>query len=908
MMQGKEADRLRQAYSGDAATRWLHWGPYLSERQWGTVREDYSAGGNAWDYFSHDQARSRAYRWGEDGLAGLSDGQQLLCFALAMWNGKDPIIKERLFGLTNNEGNHGEDVKEYYYYLDNTPTHSYMKWLYKYPQAAYPYADLVQENARRRFSDPHAMEYELIDTGVFGGNRYFDVQVEYAKLSPSDITIKIRATNHGPDSALLHLLPTLWFRNTWSWYLNPPRPKLTGKASQGPAGIATIQATPASGTTGPEPMTLYCLGSDELYFVENETNNRRLWNSPGPDFPKDGINDHLLSGASTVNPALTGTKGSAVYHLSIGSQQTAEIRLRLTADGALTDPFGADFDSVFQARIAEANEFYADIGPAGLSDDRKAIQRQAYAGMLWSKQFYHYIVLDWLAGDPAGPPPPETRTRNAGWTHVYSAGILSMPDVWEYPWFAAWDLCFQAVVFARLDLQFAKNQLLILAREWYMSPAGQAPAYEWAFSDVNPPLQAWAALRIFAIEKEITGGPGDTDFLSDIFKYGLLYYTWWTNRKDSDQNNIFQGGFLGLDNISIIDRSNLDSLKQQLGTDVDLYQSDGTSWAGLLTLNLMEIAAILSGTNAPTAAVAGPGRPEYIRLADKFFQQFVFIAEAINGVEVMTGVHLWDETDGFYYDMLRVFPNRYYSVKLRSLVGIITLLPVALMDVAAVHNLPGVAMLHDRMEWFEAHHPALLSHADFKTIDGKEMRLLSFVGRDQLKRILTRVFNETEFLSPHGIRGISREYLSNPYQLHLNGATLTEQYEPAESSNGLFGGNSNWRGPVWFPINFLLIEALRSYHHFWGDDFKIDYPAGSGNQLTLNQIADDLARRMVSIFERGADGKRPVFGGNQTFQLDPNWKDLLFFYEYFHGDNGAGIGASHQTGWTGLVAELLRIQ
>jgi hypothetical protein len=894
MSQGKEADRLSQAYSDTAPVKWLHWGPYLSERQWGTVREDYSEFGNAWDYFSHDQARSRAYRWGEDGLAGLCDDQQMLCFALAMWNTKDLILKERLFGLTNDQGNHGEDVKEYYYYLDNTPTHSYMKWLYKYPQAAFPYADLVQENGRRKATDPHAFEYELIDTGVFGDSRYFDVQAEYAKAGPSDIAIRIQVTNRGPDTAPLHLLPTLWFRNTWSWAPGRPRPGLTGQSSQGPLGIARIQATSAAGTSGPEPMTLYCLGSDELYFVDNETNTQRLWNSnSGPPFPKDGITDHLISGKASVNPAFKGTKASAAYHLSIGPQRTVEIRLRFSSDAGLADPFGVDFDATFQTRIAEADEFYADIGPASLSDDRKTIQRQVYAGMLWTKQFYHYVVQDWLDGDPAGPPPPASRKtgRNSKWTHVFAGGVLSMPDAWEYPWFAAWDLCFQSVVLARLDLQFAKNQLLILAREWYMSPAGQVPAYEWAFSDVNPPLHAWAALEIYEIEKKLKGA-GDATFLEDIFHYCLMYYTWWANQKDPDNIDIFSGGFLGLDNISIIDRSNLPP-------NMSLYQSDGTSWMGLLSLNLMEIATALSRL----------GRPEYSRLANKFFQQFVFIADALGSIEDRSGgtVKLWDDADGFFYDVIHdKDTNRYYSLKLRSLVGILTIVPVAVEDVELITSLKGVALQQERVQWFSDQHPDVIGNTTTKTINGKLMRLLSLVSKEQLRRILVRVFDESEFLSPHGIRGISRVYLDSPYRLDVANMTLAEQYSPAESPNQSFGGNSNWRGPVWFPINFLVIDALRTYHYFYGDDFKIDYPTHSGVQMTLGQIADDLSRRMVGIFERGADGNRPVFGGNPLFQKDPNWKDLLFFYEYFHGDNAAGIGASHQTGWTGLVAELLR--
>jgi len=902
MMQGKEADRLRQSYAATDPVLWRRWGPYLSERQWGTVREDYSVGGNAWDFFPHDHARSRAYRWGEDGLAGFSDADQRLCFALALWNGQDPILKERLFGLTNDEGNHGEDVKEYYYYLDNTPTHSYMKWLYRYPQAAFPYASLVEENRRRKQTDPRASEFELIDTGVFGDNRYFDAQVEYAKASPTDILIKIRVTNQGPDAAPLSLLPTLWCRNTWSWFIDAPRPKLLGRPSRGAAGIATVSYTPAAGAAGLYPMMLYCLGSNELLFVENESNTARLWNSAGgPAFPKDGINDFIIAGKNSVNPEPSGTKASAVYRFSIGSLETVEVRLRLTSDLALAEPFGADFDATFQARIRDADEFYAALGPDGLTDDRRAIQRQAYAGMLWSKQFYYYIVTDWLEGDPAGPPPPAGRNRNADWTHFYAANVMSMPDKWEYPWFASWDLCFQSVVFARLDVQFAKNQLLLLAREWYMSPGHAVPAYEWAFGDVNPPLHAWAALRIFQIEKEVTGGDGDYGFIADIFRYCLMYYTWWINRKDSDHKNLFQGGFLGLDNISVIDRSNLASFEAQLGRKVDLYQSDSTSWMGMFSLNMMEIANILWEK----------GRVEYGSFACKFFQHFVFIADAINSVEHRSvgQVRLWDETDGFYYDAVRVCDKKdqYVSIKLRSLVGVIVLFPVATVDMILFERVANANDVLTHLQWFEKQHPDLLEQSVTSTDKGKTRRLLiSFVQPDRLRRILATLFDENEFLSPHGIRGISRAYLDHPYRLSVENATLNEWYEPAESSSGLFGGNSNWRGPVWFPINFLLIESLRRYHEFLGDKFKVEYPTHSGRQHTLSEIADDLSRRMVAIFERREDGTRPVFGGNATFQRDPHWRDKLLFYEYFHGDNGAGIGASHQTGWTGLVAELLR--
>jgi hypothetical protein len=903
MIAGAEADRLRAAYPRENnATPWMLWGPYLSERQWGTVREDYSADGDAWGSFSHDQARSRAYRWGEDGLAGLCDDEQRLCFSLALWNGRDPILKERLFGLTNGEGNHGEDVKEYYYFLDNTPTHSHQTWLYKYPHAPYPYGELVAENGRRKQTDSRAPEFELIDTGVFDQNRYFDVRVDYAKASPRDILVKVRVDNRGPDAATIHVLPTLLFRNTWSWLAEPDRaaqtPSITGTAPAVPGAVATMLASPAAAQAATSvPMTLYCAGPDELLFVDNETNAARLWGSPeGPRYPKDGINDYVVGGSDTVNPALTGTKAAAHHRLDIPGGGSAEIRLRLTADADLADPFGTDFDATFAARLSEADAFYAALAPSTLTDEERAIQRQAYAGMLWSKQWYHYVVKDWLDGDPAGPVPPQGRSRNAQWRHFYAADILTMPDTWEYPWFASWDLCFQSVVFARLDVEFAKNQLRHLAREWFMSPDGAVPAYEWNFGDANPPLHAWAAMRILKIEQEVHGDDGDAEFLADIFRYCLMYFTWWTNRKDGSDNNLFQGGFLGLDNISIIDRSHLADLESQIGRSVELYQSDGTSWMGMFSLHLMEMALQLEKL----------GQPEYARLAGTFFQHFVFIAEAMNSLEQRSDgqLRLWDEADGFYYDALLVrgAPDQYLKVGLRSLVGIIALFPVARLDLDGLTA--GDHELAKKIGWFERAHAELIDQATVSR-DGESVHLLSFVKPDRLKRILARVLDTSEFLGPHGIRGISRAYLDEPYALDVDGARLTVGYEPAESSIGLFGGNSNWRGPVWFPINFLLIETLQRYHGYLGDDFTVEFPTGSGQQHTLADVARELGQRLTSTFVRGADGRRPVFGGSELFQEDPHWRDHLLFYEYFHGDNGAGIGASHQTGWTGLVAELL---
>jgi len=892
-----EEKRIQEAHASSGNEHWLRWGPYLSERQWGTVREDYSPGGNAWSYFPHDHARSRAYRWGEDGLAGLSDEEQQLCFSIALWNGKDPILKERLFGLTNDEGNHGEDVKEYYFYLDSTPTHSYMKWLYKYPQAEFPYAWLVAENAHRKQTNGAAPEFELQDTGVFDGGRYFDVTVEYAKGGTDDILMRISVSNRGPEAAALHLLPTLWFRNTWSWFDNAEKPRMEGSLKDAKAGCASILATPVSSRHGYglQAMKLYCEGAETLLFVENETNTARLWpGNGGPAFPKDGINDHVIHGADTVNPALAGTKASAVYALNIEAGATRQILLRLSSDTKLKTPFGKKFHTAFSARMAEADQFYAAITPPGTSADRQLILRQAYAGMLWSKQYYHYIVKDWLKGDPTQPVPPE-RSRNRAWTHFHAGHILSMPDAWEYPWFAAWDLCFQSVVFARIDIQFAKEQLLILAREFYMSPAGAIPAYEWAFDDANPPLHAWAALRILQTEKETTGKES-LDFAEEVFKYCLLYFTWWTNRKDPDGDDLFGGGFLGLDNIAVINRSNIEGLEGYLGRGLRLLQSDGTSWMGHFCINLMELAIKLS-----------PLGHEYSRLANKFMQHFVHIGERIDGFEhpVDGAVELWDEEDGFFYDVLKLDRDgggsEYMPVKLRSLVGVIPLFPVLHLELSKMEEGASEEFL-ERIDWYLTRHPDLFDKVWDKNGDN---HLLSFVDPDRLRRILSRIFDEAEFLSPHGLRSISRRYADEPFTLNVHGHVLSERYEPAESSHGDFGGNSNWRGPIWFPVNFLFIETLGRYHAYLGDEFTVEYPTRSGQMLTLAQIADDLAGRLVSIFEE-KDGVRPVFGGSGVFRDDAHWQDCILFYEYFHGDNGAGIGASHQTGWTGLVAELLQ--
>lgn len=892
-----ESKRISAGYAPDTQEKWLKWGTYLSERQWGTVREDYSAGGNAWDYFSHEQSRSRAYRWGEDGLAGFSDRRQKLCFSLALWNENDPILKERLFGLTNGEGNHGEDVKEYYYYTDNTPTHSYAKWQYKYPQGAFPYEDLVRTNGSRSKSEG---EYELIDTGIFNKNRYFDIQVEYAKNTPEDVLINITVKNQSKTPATAYLLPTLLFRNTWTWVENGTKPSLKGSFNKG--GVSTIDITPANESDDPcplSPMKLYCQGADELLFVDNETNDRKLWgNTTSPAHPKDGINDYIIHDASTVNPDLSGTKASALYRLTLAGGESKTITLRLSDNTSLADPF-ADFDNILAARISDADAFYAALPAQPESDDQKLIMRQAYAGMLWNKQFYYYIVKDWLKGDPTQPPPPEGRSRNKNWKHFYASDVLSMPDPWEYPWFASWDLCFHTVVLARIDVQFAKDQLITLAREWYMTPGGAIPAYEWAFDDVNPPLHAWAALQIYKTEKEAIGGDGDTAFLEDIFRYSLMYFTWWMNRKDTDQSDLFQGGFLGLDNISIIDRSNLDALEQQIGRAVEIYQSDGTSWMALFSLNMMEIGLVL----------AKAGHKEYGRFANKFFQNFVFIADSLNALEDKSDsqVKLWDDNDGFYYDALKVHgggrEDEYISIKLRSLVGLITLTPVLAVDIDAIEA-GTAAQLQEKMNWFYKQHPELVKHTITKHASDDSRQLISLVDPDRLRVILQRMLDESEFLSEYGIRSLSKSH-ETPYDLQVDSAHLTAKYEPAESSNGLFGGNSNWRGPIWFPINFILIDSLYRYYDFLGDDYKVEYPTHSNNYLNLKEVADKISERLIKIFERNGDGNRPVFGGVETFQKDPAWNNGIFFYEYFHGDNGAGIGASHQTGWTGLVAELM---
>jgi hypothetical protein len=871
------AEELRLEESRTRTAHWKRWGPYLSERAWGTVREDYSAYGAAWDYLPHDHARSRAYRWNEDGIAGISDRHQHICFALALWNGRVPILKERLFGLTGNEGNHGEDVKEYYFYLDSTPTHSYMKYLYKYPQAEFPYGRLVEENRSRGKLAP---EFELIDTGIFDDDRYFDVVIEYAKAGVEDILVRISATNRGPEPAELHLLPTIWFRNSWSWAGNgTARPHLKAHSD------STIELNePALGQRW-----LHCENASELLFTNNETNVQRLFNAPNlSPFVKDGINDYIVQGAAgAVNPAKVGTKAAANYALRIDPGQTVTIRLRLTNQASLPDAFGKQFDAVFDQRIREAGEFYDTVIPKDLSDDARSVMRQSFAGLLWSKQFYHYVVEQWLEGDPDTPKPPAERKRgrNHEWKHLYNADVISMPDKWEYPWYAAWDLAFHCVPLALVDSEFAKDQLLLMLREWYMHPNGQLPAYEWAYGDVNPPVHAWAAWRVYKIEKK-RRGVGDTLFLERVFQKLLLNFTWWVNRKDAEGMNIFQGGFLGLDNIGVFDRS------APLPTGGHIAQSDGTSWMAMYALNLLAIAMELAKND-----------PAYEDLASKFWEHFLHIARAMNnrGDEE---IRLWDEADGFFYDVLHLPQGKPVPMKVRSMVGLIPLFAVETLEPEVLDRLTGFKR---RMEWFiNNRHDLTGNVACMRTPGNSERRLLSIVNQEQLRSVLRFMLDENEFLSPYGIRAISRVHKDNPYVLQVNGTQHRVDYEPAESSTGLFGGNSNWRGPIWFPLNYLLIESLQKFHHYLGADFKVECPTGSGQMMTLWEVSAELSKRLSRIFLRDGDGRRPVFGGMAKFQTDPNWRDLILFHEYFHGDNGAGIGASHQTGWTGLVSKLLQ--
>ncbi|MCC6417023.1 MAG: glucosidase [Gemmataceae bacterium] len=866
-----EEDRLGQQ-------PWRRWGPYLSERQWGTVREDYSPDGDAWNYFPHAHARSRAYRWGEDGLAGISDEQQRLCLALALWNGKDPILKERLFGLTNGQGNHGEDVKELYYYLDATPTHAYLKLLYKYPQHEFPYARLIEENARRSRNEP---EFELLDTGIFDDNRYFDVFVEYAKAGPDDLLMRATAHNRGPDNAVLHVLPQLWFRNTWSWKRDVPRPRLAA------AGPATVEATHAELGR----YVLHADGAPELLCCDNDTNTLRLYGVKGAGHFKDAFHHAIVSGQrEAVNPTRTGTKAGFHYTLTVPAGGSVGVRLRLT-ESAASAPF-ADFDSILDQRQREADAFYADL-QAGIADaDSRAVQRQALAGLIWSRQFYYLNMREWRRGDPAQPPPPPGRNRNRDWQHLNNADVLTMPDKWEYPYYCAWDSAFQCVALARIDPEWAKRELVLLVREWYMHPNGQLPAYEWNFSDVNPPVHAWAAYRVFQIERKGRGDAGDLPFLERVFHKLLLNFTWWVNRKDEQDRNIFQGGFLGLDNIGVFDRS------APLPTGEFISQADGTSWMAMYCLNLMRIALELALHN-----------PVYEDIATKFFEHFLSIAEAMThmgggGDGDGVGVGLWDEADPFYYDQLNLPSGRLIELKVRSLVGLIPLFAVETLDQQALDRLPDFKL---RLEWFLNHRPDLAALVSSWEVPGcGERRLLSLLRGHRMKQLLKRMLDETEFLSDHGVRALSRQYRDHPYTCWVGGTAHTVRYQPAESDSGLFGGNSNWRGPVWCPVNFLLIESLQKFHYYYSDDFKVECPTGSGRHLTLLEVADELSRRVVRLFLRGADGRRPVFGRHEKLQTDPHFRDYLLFHEYFDGDNGRGAGAAHQTGWTALVAQLLQ--
>jgi len=872
-----DAERSRLAHARSGTERWYRWGPYLSDRQWGTVREDYSEHGEAWDFFPHDHARSRAYRWGEDGLLGIADDQARLCFAIALWNGADPILKERLFGLTGSEGNHGEDVKELYYFLDATPSHAYLKGLYKYPQRAFPYANLVAENRRRGKADP---EYELRDTGIFAEDRYFDVTVEYAKAAPEDIVIRLSVTNRGPEPADLDLLPTLWFRNTWSWGRHAMKPVLEAAGSVSGARVVRAEH-PHLGE-----FHLAAQGSPALLFTDNETNAERLFGVPnaGP-FVKDGIGEAIVHGRTeAVNAEQTGTKVSAHYHLTIPPGSTETVLLRL-AKGRVAVPFD-DALAILAARIAEADAFHASIGAGGLTDDQALVQRQAFAGLLWSKQLYHYDVAEWLDGDPASPPPPESRRhgRNAGWRELNNLDVISMPDTWEYPWYAAWDLAFHCIPLAVVDPDFAKSQLLLLTREWYMHPNGQLPAYEWAFSDVNPPVHAWATWRVYQIDRRV-GGVADRAFLERVFHKLLLNFTWWVNRKDADGHNVFQGGFLGLDNIGVFDRSAPLPVAGHLG------QADGTAWMGMYCLNMLKIALELAVDDAV-----------YEDLATKFLEHFLYIAGALNGVGV-DSAPLWDDTDEFFYDTLHLATGEFLPLKVRSLVGLMPLLAVETLEPDLLERLPN---FRRRMRWFLANRPQLASLvASWEEPGMGERRLLALVHGHRMKALLRRMLDPEEFLSDHGIRALSRYHRDHPYVLEIGGMESRVEYEPAESKSGLFGGNSNWRGPIWFPINFLLIEALQKCDHYYGPEFRVECPAASGSLASLGEVAGDLSRRLQSIFLLDESGRRPVFGPDEAVQSDTNWRDHVLFYEYFNGDTGAGVGASHQTGWTGLVAKLL---
>jgi hypothetical protein len=868
------AEQRRQKEQSSGKQRWHLWGPYLSERQWGTVREDYSPHGDAWDYFPHDHARSRAYRWGEDGLAGFSDQQQRLCLSLALWNGRDPILKERLFGLANEEGNHGEDVKELYYYLDATPTHSYLKFLYKYPQTEFPYSRLAEENLRRHRDVP---EYELLDTGAFDEDRYFDIFVEYAKVDTDDILMCITVHNRGPETASLHVLPQLWFRNTWAWNGNPARPRI---GSTGP-GTACAHHSELG------DYHWYADNAPPLLFCDNETNVRKHFSMEAAGHFKDAFHEFVVHGReSAVCPEGVGTKAAAHYVLEIAPGGCETLRLHL-ARQPLAKPF-ADFDKVMQQRRRETDEFYSAL-QTGIDDKETArIQRQALAGMIWSKQFYYIDIPQWLNGDPAMPQPPTERRRgrNRDWEHLNNADIISMPDKWEYPWYAAWDLAFQCLPLALVDAEFAKNQLVLLTREWYMHPNGQLPAYEWAFGDVNPPVHAWAAWEVYCLDRKQRGGKGDLAFLERVFHKLMLNFTWWVNRKDAEGRNVFQGGFLGLDNIGVFDRS------APLPTGGHIDQADGTSWMAMYSLNLMRIALELALHN-----------PVYEDIATKFFEHFLHIAAAMNNIGG-EGIGLWDDEDKFFYDVLSLPHGHKQSIKIRSVVGLIPLFAVEVLEPELLDRLPEFKR---RLEWFLNYDPNLAALVSHWEVPGRgATHLLSLLRGYRMKRLLERMLDETEFLSEYGVRALSRIHADQPYEFKCNGDSMQVSYWPGESQSGLFGGNSNWRGPIWFPINYLLIDSLRRFHDYYGDDFRVEHPVGSGRQLSLNEVANELAGRLVSLFARDGDNRRPIFGDAEKLQSDPHFRDHLLFHEYFHGDSGRGLGASHQTGWTGLVANLIQ--
>jgi Mannosylglycerate hydrolase MGH1-like glycoside hydrolase domain len=860
------------------AQPWKKWGPYLSERQWGTVREDYSENGAAWDYFTHDHSRSRAYRWGEDGIAGISDEKQRLCFSVAFWNGADPILKERLFGLTNSEGNHGEDVKEYYFYLDSTPTHSYMKYLYKYPQVAFPYLDLVHTNREKSRHEP---EYELIDTGAFDEDRYFDIFIEYAKADPNDIAIRIKAFNRGPEIKPLDIIPTLWFRNTWSWGADTGKPSLSARAA------TTIQASHAE-------LGDFFLYSDAAFtplFTENETNAERIFKTPNPTpYVKDGINNYIVSGQTEcVNPVRTGTKAGLHYHFDIPAHGSVEIRLRLTphAPAVSFEPFGAGFEDMFAARKQEADEFYQSVIPDAAPEDQRLVMRQALAGMLWSKQYYYFDLDRWLRehGYNPGNPYLNRHLRNAQWFHMVNDDVISMPDKWEYPWYAAWDLAFHTVAIGIVDIDFAKEQLDLMLRDVYLHPNGQLPAYEWNFSDVNPPVHAWALLYLFNLERE-QRGTGDFVFLENAFRKLLLNFTWWVNRKDRSGSNVFEGGFLGLDNIGVFDRS------APLPTGGRLEQADGTAWMAIYCQSMLSIAMELTEHD-----------PTYEHMAQKFVEHYLWIAGSMDRV----GVHqdeLWDEEDGFFYDVLYLPDGDAMRLQVRSMVGLLPLAAVSILPESFIRKYPSIM---DRVNDFFKRRPELaygLHPPNDPGVDGRH--LLSVLNEENLRRVLQRMLDEDRFLSPHGIRALSKWHLDHPYVFNVHGEDYRVQYEAAESSTGLFGGNSNWRGPVWFPVNILLVKSLVVLYEYYGDRFQIECPTGSGKMMNLFEVAGEISNRLIGIFTKDRHGRRPVFGATEKFQTDPHWQDYLLFYEYFHGDNGAGIGANHQTGWTGLVARLIQ--